>query len=68
MIKRKKQTVKLSNGEKAIVNRERLTVEYRGKTIDLEAVANMMIDIEQSSVVYTLRKAAEGNKIIVRKL
>ena len=67
MRKRKTQAVKLNNGEKAIVNRDDITVSYRGKTIDLEAVFNMMIDVEQAGAVYTIFRD-EQKKIIIRKL
>lgn len=66
-MRRKKQTVRLNNGEKCQIDRDNLTVSYRGKTIDLEAVVNMMIDIEQGGAVYTLRRD-ENKQIITRKL
>lgn len=64
--KKKKQTVKLNNGEKAIVNRDDITVSYRGKTIDIEAIVNLMIDVEQGAL-YTIRRD-EDKKIIIRKI
>lgn len=67
MRKRKKQTVRLNNGEKCKVDREAATVEYKGKTIDLDSIVNIMIDIEQAGAVYTIRRD-ENKKIITRRL
>ena len=64
---RKLQTVRLNNGEKAVVNRDDITISYRGKTIDLERIVKMMDDVQKNGAVFKLHRDIEG-KIIVTKL
>jgi phage-related protein len=62
-MKRRKQTVKLDNGEKARIDREALTVEYKGKTLSLEVWADMMAQIEEGKS-FVIQSGENGITII----
>jgi len=62
--KKRKATVKLSNNEKVIVDRDEMTIEFRGRTINLDKVVNALNGVMIHNNVVVIKK--DGDKIITR--